>query len=332
MECLYLPAVRRFLLQPYPFTEHPVRKLGLCAGIGLFIALFLGVFKPFGFDELPVATAWLHAFLYGIVTAVVSALLQILLPLLFPKPFREEGWRSWKEIVYLLITTAAIGGGNFWLSLYLYGESGTLRGFLWTELMTLQIGVFPILFIVFLKQIKFYRRYADEAKTVSNELEEKKKEEQDAEGLVSKTETAKEPEPTAVAPRFVLAEEQPPLRLRLRGDNQNETLFLLPQDLLYLASADNYVNVRYRENGQEKSSLLRGSLKGFEQQLKKHDTFFRCHRMYIVNLQAVKDVSGNAQGLKLHLAGSDEVVPVSRSLTDAVKERLHALFRLPQNA
>lgn len=330
----YLSVVRSFLLQPYPFTENPVRKFWLCAGIGLFVALFLGVFKPFGFDKLPVSTAWGHAFLFGGVTFVVSSLFQMVLPLLFPKPFREEGWRSWKEIVYLLVTTAAVGAGNFFLSLYLYSESAGFRNFLWAELMTLQVGVFPVVFVVFLKQMNLYRRFATQAKAVTEDIREMEKEAAEARLSVVPSTLLQKPDGFSTGkepwPPLGLGETKP--ALVLRGDNQKEALSLASDALLYIASADNYANVHYLDGGKIKSSLLRGSLRGFEEQLSGHGHFFRCHRMYIVNLQAVAGVSGNAQGLRLHLAGSGEAVPVSRNLTETVKERLHALSRSPQNA
>lgn len=300
------PPVRSFLLQPYPFSENAGKKLAVCGGVGLFITVFLIVFEPFGFDSLPVATQWLHALLFGAVTFAVSAFFQILLPQIFPSPFREERWRSWKEILYLLLTTAFIGAGNFVLMRVLYPSETTLAGFLQAQLITFEVGVFPVLFVVFLKQLTLYRRYAAEAQTVTQDI--------------------RHSEPT-VPPDGPLPAAA---KIILRGDNQNEELALVPDDLLFLSSADNYVNVRYREHGNEKSSLLRGSLKKFEEQLSERSTFFRCHRMYIVNLQAVANVSGNAQGLKLHLAGTDEAIPVSRSLTETVKERLHALSRSPQ--
>ncbi|MDQ3276691.1 MAG: LytTR family transcriptional regulator, partial [Bacteroidota bacterium] len=120
--------------------------------------------------------------------------------------------------------------------------------------------------------------------------------------------------------------------IRLRGDNQKEELLLAPDDLFFLSSADNYVQVVYRQSGKPTAMLLRSTLKKMEEQLAAYPAFFRCHRMYLVNLQLVTSVSGNAQGLRLHLAGVEEVIPVSRSLTETVKEKLHHLSHSPQNA
>lgn len=301
--------MRSFLSQPYPFSDNTGHKLVLCAGIGAFIALFLGIFKPFGFDELQASLLWRNAFYFGLVTFVVSAFFQVLLPKFFPRLFKEEAWRSWKEIVYLLLTTCAIGAANYLLVLYLYPQALTLSGFFKSQLNTLEIGVFPVLFIVFLKQLTLYRRFVAEAKTVNSEIHQSE-------------------EPKSETILLPAAES----KIILRGDNQNEELLLLPDDLLFIASADNYVNVHYREAGGLKSALLRGSLKKIEERLSGHPSFLRCHRMYVVNLQAVKDVTGNAQGLRLHLSGVEEPIPVSRSLTETVKERLHHLSRSPQNA
>ncbi len=324
--------MRPFLLQPYPFNEGVFKKLAVCSGIGLFIALFLAIFKPFGIGRLPDDVQWKHALLFGIVTFVVSSFFQIVLPKIFTALFKEEGWRSWKEILYLLFTTVAIGAGNFLLSLYLYPQSADFKSFLWSELTALEVGLFPVLFIVFMKQMNLYRRYATEAKEVTEDIAQTKiiafKTEETFQGPQSDLQKLTDKQPSSGQPSSVSNK----VMLFLRGDNQKEELSLLPHDLLFIASADNYVNVYYRKGGEPKSLLLRGSLKKFEEQLSEHATFFRCHRMYLVNLQAITDVSGNAQGLKLHIAGVPEAIPVSRSLTETVKEKLHGLSHSPQNA
>ncbi|NTS39597.1 LytTR family transcriptional regulator [Flavisolibacter sp. BT320] len=303
----YLPAMRSFLQQPYPFSENAGRKLVVCSGVGLFITFFLVVFAPYGLDELPAGQKWLHALAFGAVTFVVASLVQIVAPKLFPTLFREEGWRTWKEIVYLLFTTAVVGAANYVLMLRLYPQKTEMASFLQAELITLQVGIFPVCFLVFLKQMLLYRRFATEASAVTTDIRE-------------------EEQPVIAGQALSVP------AIVLRGDNQKEEVSVQPQNLLYLSAADNYVTVHFLESGKPATQLLRGSLKKMEEQLAGQSAFFRCHRTYIVNLQQVHTVSGNAQGLKLHLDGQEEPIPVSRSLTDVVKEKLHQLSHSPQKA
>jgi DNA-binding LytR/AlgR family response regulator len=161
-----------------------------------------------------------------------------------------------------------------------------------------------------MKQMILYRRFAAEAQQASKDIHEGVEE-----SLVTQAGPA---EAKAV--------------IRLRGDNQKEELTLAPDDLYMVTSADNYVKVQFREGDALKSAVLRSSLKKIEEQLVGHPAFYRCHRMYIVNLHLVNDVSGNAQGLRLHLFDLADAVPVSRSLTETVRKKLHQLSHSPQNA
>ena len=64
----------------------------------------------------------------------------------------------------------------------------------------------------------------------------------------------------------------------------------------------------------------RVTLSSFEIQLKEVSSLVRCHRSYMVNLNKVKNISGNAQGLKLELINHSEIIPVSRKYIPIVKE------------
>jgi hypothetical protein len=299
--------MRSFLFQPYPFGHNVARKLAVCAGIGLFVALFLGLFKPFGIHVLAPRELWLHAAFFGLVTFMVSSLCQIALPLALPSLFAEEHWKSWKEIVFLFFIVLCVSAGNYWLARILYHKPASGRSFPYVLSITAQVGVFPVVFIVFMKQMLLYKQYAAEAFQVNREMQ-----------------TAEAPVPT----RHVI--ERP--MVVLQGEGQKERLELRADEILYIAAADNYAEVFHRVGGVTASTLLRSSLKNMEQQLSAFPSFFRCHRVYVVNLDLVARVSGNAQGLRLHLQGMEDPLPVSRSLTQTIKERLAHLSHSPQTA
>jgi DNA-binding LytR/AlgR family response regulator len=260
------------------------------------------VFKPFGLQAYAPAEQWLHALLFGVVTFVVSSACQVVLPRLLPPVFAEEHWKSWKEILFLLFIVFCISVGNYWLIQVLYEEPAGGRSFSYVIYMTVPIGVFPVACIVFVKQMRLYRQYAADARQVNQQMQT----------------------PVASPAAEVSRSETPVV---LRGEGQKERLELRPADILFIRSSDNYVEVFFRAGDAIRTELLRASLKNIEQQVSGLAGFFRCHRMCLVNLDAVERVSGNAQGLRLHMSGVAEPVPVSRSLTQTTKDRLSHLSR-----
>jgi DNA-binding LytR/AlgR family response regulator len=50
-----------------------------------------------------------------------------------------------------------------------------------------------------------------------------------------------------------------------------------------------------------------------------HQNFYRCHKSYVINLDQVNHISGNAQGYKFHLKSAEDLIPVSRSNNEFVK-------------
>jgi len=87
------------------------------------------------------------------------------------------------------------------------------------------------------------------------------------------------------------------------------------EGFLYAEAADNYSKVFYRGR---QPALIRSSLKQLEEQFRENQRIFRCHRTYLVNLDRVIHISGNAQGYKLHLEGVEQLIPVSRSLNGQI--------------
>lgn len=175
--------------------------------------------------------------------------------------------------------------------LYKWGFS--FEGFLIFLRYTSSVGIFPIVILILLKYISLLKKHQQTARlieaTLSEDLEEKK---------------------------------QDHLVVKLTGDYQNEVLEVPTTDVLYISAADNYIQVFYLKNNLMASVFIRSTLKKAEENLIEHPQFFRCHRTYLVNLQKIAHVSGNAQGLKLHLPGSSELIPVSRSLNQQLKLKL----------
>ncbi len=98
------------------------------------------------------------------------------------------------------------------------------------------------------------------------------------------------------------------------------------KELYYVEITDNYSTVFHQEEGRLKGELIRSSLHRLEKQLVGSQVV-RCHRSYLVNLEKVQKVSGNAQGYKLHLLDGEILIPVSRKYSD-IRELFHSSQKL----
>ncbi|MDP4262474.1 MAG: LytTR family DNA-binding domain-containing protein [Bacteroidota bacterium] len=113
--------------------------------------------------------------------------------------------------------------------------------------------------------------------------------------------------------------------IELTGDYQGEKIVLPPDELYFITAANNYVKVHFIKNDKISYSIIRMTMKRVEEALQSWPDFFRCHRAYIVNLDKVQHVEGNAQGYRVRLAGVEEPIPVSRNLNSEFSDKLLAL-------
>lgn len=88
-------------------------------------------------------------------------------------------------------------------------------------------------------------------------------------------------------------------------------------NVLYIAAADNYCNIHYMNGDKEDTFILHNSMK----QLDSSDDYkglLRCHRGYMVNIENVKLLRKDKEGLVLELSQGDHSIPVSRTYNDRV--------------
>lgn len=283
-----------WLRRPYPFDNSWGHWLRASTWGGVFVWLFLFFFKPFG-TQIDAGQEWAYFIIclyFGLVTWSVFMLTGLFCHI-FPQFVNEEGWVIGKEILFTIVVVSIIGVGNLLLANQLFQMPLTPRSFWTWQMLTFIVGVLPTTFGVFFGQIKLQKRYVAAAAALNQQVEAHHR--------------LLHPVP-----------DDTPQEVTLTGDNQGETLLLQSGQICYLAAADNYVQVFFVENGTLKSRMLRSTLRRMEDALASWPQFFRCHRTYLVNLDKVAHVSGNAQGYRLHLEGLDETIPVSRNLNDII--------------
>ena len=106
------------------------------------------------------------------------------------------------------------------------------------------------------------------------------------------------------------------------SESSSEKLNLLIADIAFIKSADNYVEIVYKEGDNFKKKLLRNTLKNIEQQIKPYSNFIRCHRVCIVNAHYIEKLNRNYGNHWLTIRGYSEPIPVSRQYLLKLKETL----------
>lgn len=104
--------------------------------------------------------------------------------------------------------------------------------------------------------------------------------------------------------------------------NTKDYIRLLPEDILYAKASGNYVAVYYLKNGDENRKLLRISMSELNDSLDDYPYIIRCHRAFMVNIQKMKRIQGNLNGYRIELEKTKIKIPVSKSYTRVIKEKV----------
>lgn len=287
-----------FLNKPYPHTPNPQRNLIASLLIGVFVAFFLIVFQPFGISQWEDERKFMKLAGYGLISCFIPIMLYGALSVL-PRKAIEDDWKVWKEILNLLVVVFCIAAGNLFYSDLIGLGSVSLSNYFSFLGITFAIGFFPILFGVISKHNRFLRLNAETATRLNIILDKQ--------------------------PVVATAASEQTKQVVLVAENEKDNLTAEPHQLLYIEAADNYSEICFLEAGAVKKTLLRGSLKRLEQQLLPFPYLVRCHRAFIVNLENVTHVEGNAAGYKLSLRNTQAVVPVSRNYGAEITDKLRRI-------
>ncbi|MEM8525939.1 MAG: LytTR family DNA-binding domain-containing protein [Bacteroidota bacterium] len=103
-------------------------------------------------------------------------------------------------------------------------------------------------------------------------------------------------------------------KIIFKGENKQDVLHLHLKDLLYVQSAQNYVEFHYLENGEVRKKMIRATLKKVQEEVPK---LTRIHRFYLVNFDHFV-CWNDKRSISLGLA----VVPVSETYKKAVQLQL----------
>jgi len=275
----------QWLNSPYPLIQNARYKWLFALLSGLFVFVFLIVFQPFGAAQ---SIAYKYFFLagFGVSVFLGVATTYFILPKLFWKFFRPEKWTIGKEIllqsccILIISVFNSLHNYNWWRDIDLYQ---TFFNFL---KITISIGIFPIIGLIFFKERTLSKRNIERARLLSNQLS---------------------PEAVEETSTFQIQEEsvkQSPIVMQL-------------SEFVYAQSEGNYITIYYLDDSTLVHKLIRLSLKQLEIQLENLSQIKRCHRSYLINTQHITSIDGNARSLTIQLDNVATSIPVSRSFSKA---------------
>jgi hypothetical protein len=280
---------------PFPFYLNDDRKnFVLVFMISVFVTLFLYVFRTPNEFAPSSGLQWLH----GLITFVCLSVNVLALPRLFPAAMDPVSWNYRKYILLNFFHLSLIGASTTVVEkLFVCQE---LPWFVVASNVSTQVllkGVIPIAFTTLFIKAHLLQQNLQEAVTTNRELQKIKDLKKDA----PKTDNY----------------------VTLFSDTSESLSFNLP-DLLFVEADDNYSTVAWKEADGVRKKLLRVNLKNIESQL--NNSFaLRCHRSYIVNVNAISAISGNTNGYRLKIKDSDFSIPVSRPKGKEVMDKISQL-------
>lgn len=284
----------KYLRRPYPYPEKAWTGI-VTISVLVFVILF--IFQPFGITSISPARKIRVLLGYGVVTALVMSILAYVLPPLLPSFYNERRWTVGRHILNGMLTLVLITFGNVAYG-YVFNitwQHFNLSVFLSAFIITVSVGIFPVVLITVFQQNRLLSLSLREANQINHSL-------------------------VRNAPPLNHAENEE--IINLTGSGKEDVLQITTGQLLYMEAFGNYVKVHYCQSEKAAQKTLRTTIKQMEDATKKFPHIIKCHRAFIVNLDKVTKVNGNSQGYRLMLTDTAEEIPVSRGFTQTVKSKI----------
>lgn len=286
-----LKKISTILNSPYSFNNEVsgIFKESILLGIIVSMIIYISL----SFEDSVGLFDIFKILCFGIVTFIISFISILTLSRISPDKINENTWTVKREIISIIALLILISLSNSVL-FFLFGYS-KLDSKLVTEsvLYTTKIGLLPIIIGIFIEQNRRLKKHLRSARIITNQLTRYSK----------------------------LYEEN--FEYIFYDESEKRSLEFNTNELLFIKSAGNYVEFFIKRDESIKPILFRSSLKKVESQLLNSEHILKCHRTYLVNIVMISSAEGNSQGYKLKMKDCEYEIPVSRSYTKVLKNRIN---------
>jgi len=273
-----------FLNKPYPFNDDLKHNTKIIFFISMGVFVFLFLFQPLQIDALATRDKYFLVIGLGIITFLSLSLNLLILPSLFSRILNGSSWNVKKEILWDLWILFTVGFGYF-----LYYKALGIMAFGFEMIITMiLIAIVPTSVLIVFNRNRLLRSHLKSANELNIKLKEHK----------------------ALQDKLV----------HFVSDYQKDNLSIKVSFIMFIRSANNYIEVFWKEDQAVKSQMVRCSLTKAEELLKDDKFIFKCHRSYLANINHIDKIEGSQQGYRLFFDKVEIPVPVSKNYTDKLKE------------
>jgi hypothetical protein len=278
-----------FLRKPYPFNDDLKRNAKIIFFISISIFVFLLLFQPLDINSIENRDKIYLIAGLGIITFLSLSLNLLIIPSLFPKIFLLKEWIVWKEIFWNLWMLFTISFGYF-LS---YKVLGILEFDFYMIVKLILFAVMPLTLLIVFNQNRLLKIHLNTATELNERLKESKN----------------------IHDKLV----------HFDSEYQKDKLSIKARLILLIRSADNYVEIYWKDGDFIKKQLIRSTLLKTQDLLKEFNYIFKCHRSYIINVNYIDRIEGNSQGYKLYIENIDFEIPISKNSVSELKDKIKFL-------
>jgi len=276
-----------FLNKPYPFNDDLRHNAKIILFISFGVLAFLLIFQPIEIGSFSTKEIFYLVTGLAISTFLVLSMNLIVLPSLFPKIFYNNIWNIKREIIWNIWILLTISSSDFLFYSQLFGIFDISFSDIGKIVL---LGFLPVAVLITINQDRLLRSHLKTAQLLNNKLVNNKRKKEKL--------------------------------IHFKSDYKKDKLSIPPNSLIVIKSADNYVEIYYKSENVVQKQMIRYSLKKATETVNEFDFILRCHRTFIVNINHIKEITGNSQGYKLYLENLDFPVFVSQKFIASFKEKI----------
>ncbi len=281
--------LKRYLKEPYPYYySNQQRLLLFLVLLSILSFCFSYFFEPFQVNsaEHNIDSIWIL-----VIHAVIPfPIAYIYFRVINSTKKGDVYWTLGKELFNLSIILLIIGVVDFLIRDIIYNNPDNWSFlYFWEEIRnTFLVGTLLLLIILPLNLERLINKHTSNLKRLS--------------------------------PKTI--KEYSPMPVLIKNEISSADFELDIKEFLFAKVESNYIDIVTFSSDNLNKRLIRMTLKDLEDQLQPFSFVFRTHRSYLVNLNAIASITGNAQGYQLVLKKGSVTIPVSR----ANIKRFNALY------